>query len=95
VKEYDILAILRQIKQITAFVFYNHLLIPSQGLDATSQLRYSEVLKMEATSSFETPIYFKRTTRRYNPQDGILHNERCDNLKSYTVLIGLAINAVA
>jgi hypothetical protein len=38
---------------------------------------------MEAIYSSETPVDFKRTTRRYIPEDGILHNHHCENLKSY------------
>jgi hypothetical protein len=33
--------------------------------------------------SSETSADFKRTTRRYIPQDGTLHNHRCENLISY------------
>jgi hypothetical protein len=28
-------------------------------------------------------VNFQRTTRRYTPEDSILHNHRCENLKSY------------
>jgi hypothetical protein len=31
----------------------------------------------------ETSVDFQRTTRRYIPEDGTLHNHRCENLKSY------------
>jgi hypothetical protein len=40
-------------------------------------------LKMEAICSSETSADFQRTTRRYIPKDGTLHNHRCENLKSY------------
>jgi hypothetical protein len=40
---------------------------------------------MEALCSFETSVDTQRTTRRYIPEDGTLHNHRCENLKSYTV----------
>jgi hypothetical protein len=40
-------------------------------------------LKMEATCSFETSVDFRRTTRRYIPEDIPLHIHRCENLKSY------------
>jgi hypothetical protein len=36
-----------------------------------------------ATCSSETQVDFQRTTRRYIPGDSILHNHRCENLKSY------------
>jgi hypothetical protein len=41
---------------------------------------------MEATCSSETWVDTQRTTRRYIPEDGTLHNHRCENLKSYTVM---------
>jgi hypothetical protein len=44
---------------------------------------YSWILKMEAICSSETSVDFQRTTRRYST----LHNQRCENLKSYTVFI--------
>jgi hypothetical protein len=47
---------------------------------------YSSTLKMEAVCSSETSVDFQRTTRRYIPQDRTLHNHRCENLKSYTVI---------
>jgi hypothetical protein len=40
-------------------------------------------LKMEAICSSETSVDTQRTTRRYIPEDGTLHNHRCENLKSY------------
>jgi hypothetical protein len=39
---------------------------------------------MDATTSSETLVYIK-TTRRHIPQGGILHNHRCENLKSYII----------
>jgi hypothetical protein len=44
---------------------------------------YSSTLKMEAVYYSETSVDFQRTTRRYIPEDGTLHNHRCKNLKSY------------
>jgi hypothetical protein len=41
---------------------------------------------MEAICSSETSVDFRLTMRRYIPEDGILHNHRCENLKSYIVL---------
>jgi hypothetical protein len=46
-------------------------------------LAYSSIQKMEAISSSETSVDFQRTTRRYIPEDRILHNHRCENFKSY------------
>jgi hypothetical protein len=31
----------------------------------------------------ETSVDFQRNTRRYIPEDGTLHDHRCENLKSY------------
>jgi hypothetical protein len=38
---------------------------------------------MEAIFSSETLVDTQRTTRHYIPEDGIFHNYRCENLKSY------------
>jgi hypothetical protein len=46
---------------------------------------YFSTPKMEATCSSETSVEFHRITRRYIPGDKILHNHRCDNLKSYVL----------
>jgi hypothetical protein len=46
-----------------------------------SFLAYSTNLMMVATCSSETSVDFQRTTRRYSPEDRILHNHRCDSLK--------------
>jgi hypothetical protein len=40
---------------------------------------------MEAICSSETSVGTQRTTQRYIPEDGTLHNHRCENLKSYGV----------
>jgi hypothetical protein len=50
------------------------------------QASYSSTLKMEAICSSETSLDTQRTTRRYIPEDGTLHNHRCENLKSYMVM---------
>jgi hypothetical protein len=42
----------------------------------------SLTLKIEAICSSETSVDTQRTTRRYIPEDGTLHNHRCENLKS-------------
>jgi hypothetical protein len=39
-------------------------------------------LKMEEICSSETSVDFQRTTRRYIPEDGTLHNHLCENLSS-------------
>jgi hypothetical protein len=43
-------------------------------------------LKMEAIRSSETSVQFTRSTRRHIPEDGILHSNRGENLKSYTII---------
>jgi hypothetical protein len=45
-----------------------------------AQLIFS-TLKMEAIGSSETWVDFQQTTRRYIPEDGTLHNHRCENRK--------------
>jgi hypothetical protein len=40
-------------------------------------------LKMEAIRSSETSVQSTTSTRRHNPEDGILHSHRRENLKSY------------
>jgi hypothetical protein len=46
----------------------------------------SSTLKMEAISSSETSVDTQRTTRRHIPEDDTLQNQRCENVKSYTVM---------
>jgi hypothetical protein len=36
---------------------------------------------MEAIFSSETSVDFQRTIRRYIPEDGTLHNHRCEKLE--------------
>jgi hypothetical protein len=47
---------------------------PGCTITLVSCLAYSSTLKMEATCSSETSIDFRRTTRRYIPEDGTLQN---------------------
>jgi hypothetical protein len=42
-------------------------------------------LKMDVIYSSETSADFQWTTWRYIPGDSNIHNDRCENLKSYTV----------
>jgi hypothetical protein len=48
---------------------------------------YSSALKMKVICSSETSVDFQRPTHRYIPRDSDLHNHRCENLKSYKLLI--------
>jgi hypothetical protein len=45
---------------------------------------------MAAIRSTETSV-LTRDKRRYIPEDGILHNHRRENLKSYRALTGFAM----
>jgi hypothetical protein len=43
---------------------------------------------METICSSETSVdTFQRTARRYIPEDGTLYNRRCENLKSYNMVL--------
>jgi hypothetical protein len=44
---------------------------------------------MEARCSSETLIDTQRTTRRYIPENGVLHNHRCENLESCTEVVSI------
>jgi hypothetical protein len=44
-------------------------------------------LKMEAICSSETSVATQETTWRHIPEDDTLHNQRCENLKSYILLM--------
>jgi hypothetical protein len=44
-------------------------------------LAHFSTLKTEAIRSTETSVY-ARSIRRHIPEDGILHSQRCENLKS-------------
>jgi hypothetical protein len=48
---------------------------------------YSSTMKMEAIRSSETLVDFQRTTQRYIPGDSNFHNYRCENLKSYNIIL--------
>jgi hypothetical protein len=54
---------------------------PPTALTLVSCSACSLTLKMEATCSSETSADFQRTTQRYIPEDRILHNQPCENLK--------------
>jgi hypothetical protein len=41
---------------------------------------------MEAIFSSETSVDIQRTTQRYIPEDRTLHNQRCENLESYSLM---------
>jgi hypothetical protein len=46
---------------------------------------------MEAICSSEISVDFQRTTRHYIPEERTLHNNHCENLKSYEDNITMAI----
>jgi hypothetical protein len=52
-------------------------------IQPTTRRHISSTLKMESICSSETSVDIQRTTRRHIPEDGTLHNHRCENLKSY------------
>jgi hypothetical protein len=72
-------------KHTRGFNFHSRVL--SFGLPPAFMLvscvAYSSALKMEATCSSETSVNFHRTARSYIPEDRILNNHCCENLKSY------------
>jgi hypothetical protein len=47
---------------------------------------------LEAICSSETSVDTQRTTRRYIPEVDTLHNDRCENLKSYNKIIENVLN---
>jgi hypothetical protein len=60
------------------------------GTLAGTSSRILSSLKMEATSSSETPA-LTRPILCYTPEDGILHSHRRENLKFYIALTGWAL----
>jgi hypothetical protein len=46
-----------------------------------SSLAYYSTLKMEAKYSQETSVGFQRTTQCFIPENRVLRNDRCENLK--------------
>jgi hypothetical protein len=44
---------------------------------------------MESICSSETSVDSQRTTQRYVPEGSALHNHRCENLKSYKLIVSL------
>jgi hypothetical protein len=48
---------------------------------------------MEPTSSSETTV-LTRPTRRHIPEDGILYDHRCENLKSYISQYVCTVNEI-
>jgi hypothetical protein len=51
-----------------------------------SYMVHSSTLNMEETCSSETSFVFQRSTWRYIPEDRILHQRLCENLRSYMFL---------
>jgi hypothetical protein len=55
--------------------------VVATGCMLASCSAYSSTLNMEAICSSETSLDFQRTARRYNPEDGTIHNHRWENSK--------------
>jgi hypothetical protein len=49
---------------------------------------------MEATCSSEASVNFQRTTRCYIPEESILYNRRCENLKSYKMKYSFMLSII-
>jgi hypothetical protein len=47
---------------------------------------------MEAICSSKTLCDFRRTTRRYIPEDSALHTHRCENLRSDIRIVGVSVD---
>jgi hypothetical protein len=62
-------------------VYPNRLQPPAH---AGSSLADLSTLKMKAIPSSETSVHI-RSTRRHIPEDGILHSDLHENLKSYNM----------
>jgi hypothetical protein len=58
------------------------MLTTGSSANVTPRFRILFTLKIEATSSSETSV-LSRPTRYHIIEDGILHNDRSGNLKSY------------
>jgi hypothetical protein len=54
---------------------------------AGSSLADFSTLKMEAIRFSETSVQSTTSTRRHTSEDGILHSHRCENLKSYNIVL--------
>jgi hypothetical protein len=52
-----------------------------------SRMGYSPAMKMVATCSSETSVDFHHTTLSYITEDRTFYNHRCENLKSYKVML--------
>jgi hypothetical protein len=50
---------------------------------------------MKAVGTSETPIYSKRTTRRYIPKGSNLHTHRHDNMKSHIIYVILLVAKIS
>jgi hypothetical protein len=53
---------------------------------------FFSTLNMETIYSSETSDDTQRTTWRYIPEDGTLHNHRCENAKSYNMALARSSN---
>jgi hypothetical protein len=58
-------------------------LLPASCWYLASSLAYFSTMKMEATCSSKISVGFQRNIWHYIPEDRTLHNQCCENLKSY------------
>jgi hypothetical protein len=70
------------VRQVSTAVSEEHRL-HLQGRRNKFSKNQQATLKMEAICSSETSVETRETTRLHIPKDDILHNHRCENLKSY------------
>jgi hypothetical protein len=61
--------------------------VKAGGKQSSTCLAYSSTLKMVATCYSEKHVDFKRTTRRYIPEDRTLHNQRRESPKFYNLRV--------
>jgi hypothetical protein len=80
----------RRIGVVRADVSEEHVASIFNGINNVLSLLFSSALNMEGACSYETSV-LTRPTRRHIPEEGILHNHRRENLKSYNALTGWAL----
>jgi hypothetical protein len=71
---------------VSTEVFEEHI-APILRIEEISSARNQQVSRQQVIGSSETSVDTQRTTRHHIPEDDTLHNHRCENLKSYKVLL--------